>query len=156
MCCKIILLTILILLILSCNNESKKLNENNLIKNIYLNIDSLEKFKKNELNNKFIFKLFPNGDTNFIYFFKDNVATNFIAWDTSGIKTLENEIGEIKIYENNVLESKTIYNGKLGSSTFISFYKTGGIKNVYISKNYQPFEIIKLNETGDTVYYETP
>lgn len=156
---KVICLVIFLCLInLSCNNTDKVVNykkaDNKKIK-IY-NGDSIGNLTESELNGCYLYKLFPNGDTNFIYYLKDHIATSVIAWDTNGIKTLENKIGVWKNYENNILTDEIFLNGKEEDYIVVSYFPSGKklLQLTYVS--YKLVEIIKFNENGDTIHYERP
>lgn len=156
---KVIYLVVFFCLInLSCNNTDKVVNYKNVDKKeikIY-NGDSIGNLTASELNGCYIYKLFPNGDTNFIFLFKDYKPTSIIAWDTNGVKTLENKIGVWKEYENNILTSEIFLNGKEEDYTAVSYYPSGNKWYQLQWKNYKLIEIIKFNENGDTIHYEKP
>mgnify|MGYP001045467592 CR=1 FL=1 len=154
----IYILVFFCLINLSCNNTDKVVNYKNVDKKevkIY-NGDSIGNLTESELNGCYLYKLFPNGDTNFIYLFKDNKATSVIAWDTNGVKTLENKIGVWKNYENNILTFEIFLNGKEEDYIVVSYFPSGKklLQLTYV--NYKLVEIIKFNENGDTIHYERP
>mgnify|MGYP001120842297 CR=1 FL=1 len=156
---KVICLVIFLCLInLSCNNTDKVVNykkaDNKKIK-IY-NGDSIGNLTESELNGCYLYKLFPNGDTNFIYYLKDHIATSVIAWDTNGIKTLENNKGIWKQYRNSVLTSEAFFDGRPDGFTQIYYFPSGKKSHQLKISHLKLVEIIKFNENGDTIHYEKP
>lgn len=156
---KVIYLVVFFCLInLSCNNTDKVVNykiaDKKEIK-IY-NGDSIGNLTESELNGCYLYKLFPNGDTNFIYFLKDHIATSVIAWDTNGIKTLENNKGIWKQYRNSVLTSEAFFDGRPDGFTQIYYFPSGKKSHQLKISHLKLVEIIKFNENGDTIHYEKP
>lgn len=149
-----IIIFLIFLFLLGCNRNQNKVESKKEIK--YFNLDSNIDITPEEAENSYFFKLFPNGDTNFIYFFKDNLANDYVAWDTNGQKTLENNIGVLREYDNSILESEYYFNGEIGTYKMFSYFKSGSIRAYFEWKNFKPKLILEYNENGDTINYEVP
>lgn len=153
---KILIFTV-VLVCTSCNRNRNKAESIESIKEIkYFNLDSNMEITSEKAENYFCYKLFPNGDTNFIYFFKDNLANDLVAWDTNGKKTLENNIGILKKYNNNFLSNETFFNGNIKNYKIIDYFKSGSIKRYIEFIDFKPKMIIDYNENGDTINFEEP
>ncbi len=153
---KIIIFVVFVFLY-SCNrnqNKSEFFESNKEIK--YFNLDSNLDITFENAENSYFFKLFPNGDTNFIYLFKDNFTNDLVAWDTNGKKTLENNIGILKKYDNNFLSNETFFNGNIKNYKIIDYFKSGSIKRYIEFIDLKPKIIIEYNENGDTINFEEP